>query len=771
MSVIGTVRQASLKRKILVSVWPTVILLFALTSYLTFDSIVSEFSTQVDIRVKSRSLHFVETAQSRINEAVNATAAIARNHLVINGIVDIEHRQSTLRPFFRSLVLPGPDDQIATMTDYRGNPLAATNSAFDQQNDLRKFKTEFEKLKSVWADSVLVNGVSFVGTHSGKLVIASPVVYGNRPEGAIVSVYSLETFFSEILEDTKSTVTGIEYRDKMIASANADVLKTEAAFEVPTGWISSKIEIPNLNDVRAVVLESERSVYAASNAIILAITVHFIISSLGILAAIWIAIRMVTLPLANLVRRIKQIQETTDLTLRVENSETSEFDSLSTAFNKMLAELDKTTVSKEMYRTLALVAKYTDNAVVITDAAGKIEWVNHGFTRTTGFELDEVLGESPGKVLQGDETDRETVEQMRKAIKESRGFDVEIINYTKAGAPYWVAIETRPIMNDKGEVEKFIAIETDITDRKRNEAEKANLASELQESARYAGMAEIATGVLHNVGNVLNSINVSASLLIQNHRHSQVNSLFKASKILEQQGDQLGEFLTRDEKGKHFPAYFKLLAESLVKDNKNQLEELSSLAENVNHVKEIVSFQQSYAKQGGVVEPVNLSDAIEGVLKMNADSLANYGITLQRSFETNAVLQVNKHKLLQILINLLTNASHALRDLEKTEKTITIRIFQAGPQVSIAVTDNGIGIPSQNLEKIFAHGFTTKNDGHGFGLHSSALAAQEMQGSLTVDSPGIGHGATFTLSLPNAKPAIPAIVSDETPIAAPNVAN
>ena len=123
-------------------------------------------------------------------------------------------------------------------------------------------------------------------------------------------------------------------------------------------------------------------------------------------------------------------------------------------------------------------------------------------------------------------------------------------------------------------------------------------------------------------------------------------------------------------------------------------------------------------------------------------------MTVERRFSPAPLARVDKHKVLQILINLLRNAKYALDDANRPDKRITISIEPAGEQVRIAVADNGIGIAPENLARIFGHGFTTRQDGHGFGLHSGANAATEMGASLSVQSAGLGHGATFTLDLP-----------------------
>ena len=724
-----------------------------LSSQFAFKSIVSKFSQEIDARVRSHSESFAKAAMSRANDAARVNASIAKNDLIVNGIIDLEHRESTLRSFFRSLMLPGPETQSILMTDYRGKPILH-NSHIDltlDSEDSIRFVQEMELLKPLWKPTVLDEGKTFIGIRSGNLVVASPILYSNQPEGALLSIFPVDEFFADLLEKSATRVTGIEYEGQVVVSSNEEILKTDSALSSPDGWLASTAQVPGLSQLTVVVLESGQTVAAASNAVFLVLGFYLLACSFGILATVIASSYMVTNPLSKLVLRIKELQQTANLSLRVNEDGPLEISNLSSDFNKMLAKLNDTTVSQEVYRKLALVAKYTDNAVVITDAHGLIEWVNDGFVRITGYEIDDVVGKTPGSILQGEKTDPQTTQAMRDAVKHQRGFDVEIVNYTKSGEAYWVAIESRPILNSEGVVEKFIAIERDISARIQAEQEREKLSRELQESARAAGMAEIATGVLHNVGNVLNSINVSTHLLTRSCRESRLASLVKARDLFESNREDLANFLTKDKQGIHFPEFFKQLVNTLSDENQLRIEELETLGENVNHVKEIISFQQSYARQGGIDEPVYLDKLVDSVLKMNQEKFDCYEIKIRRDYNFFTCISLNKHKLLQILINLITNAKHALRDSKTENKELVISIREVGENIEITVADNGVGISPKNIEKIFAHGFTTKDDGHGFGLHSSALAAKELNGSLYVNSDGEGHGATFGIQIP--KPA------------------
>jgi signal transduction histidine kinase len=218
--------------------------------------------------------------------------------------------------------------------------------------------------------------------------------------------------------------------------------------------------------------------------------------------------------------------------------------------------------------------------------------------------------------------------------------------------------------------------------------------------------------------------------------------------MLQEKGAAVGEFLVQDERGKRIPEYLTSLGEQLLNDQKMTLEELASLRDNLEHIKDTVAMQQSYAKLCGVVETIAVVDLVEDSLRLNAGAFVRHGVTLRREFSEVPPITVDKHKVLQILVNLVRNAKYACDESGRADKLITLRIESAPAGVHICVIDNGVGIPAENMSRLFTHGFTTRADGHGFGLHSGALAAQELGGSLFVRSDGPGCGATFILELP-----------------------
>lgn len=273
--------------------------------------------------------------------------------------------------------------------------------------------------------------------------------------------------------------------------------------------------------------------------------------------------------------------------------------------------------------------------------------------------------------------------------------------------------------------------------------------AELVTTARQAGMAEIATNVLHNVGNVLNSVNVSAQVLRDKVRTSKGQGVAKVVQLLSEHTHDMGEFMGNDPKGRMLPDYLGKLAEALAAEQQSMLDELALLTKSIDHIKDIVATQQSYAGTSSLIEPVLLRDLIEDVVRICDVSLARHTISLVKDFNDVPPIDLDKHKVLQILVNLINNAKQALEPVNDRPSQIILRLESAGnEQVRIVVQDNGEGIAPENLTRVFEHGFTTRASGHGFGLHSCILAAHGMGGDLIAQSEGQGKGATFILVLP-----------------------
>ena len=271
----------------------------------------------------------------------------------------------------------------------------------------------------------------------------------------------------------------------------------------------------------------------------------------------------------------------------------------------------------------------------------------------------------------------------------------------------------------------------------------------LLETARRAGMAEVATGILHNVGNVLNSVNVTTSSVKEGITNLKIQNLTRLSEQLSVHQEDLAVFLTENDRGKMVPGLLAGLANHLNDERNILLEKVGQLSEFVQHIVEIVRFQQVHSKYSGVNELISMTDLVERALSVHMDDLYQYSITIVREFEPVHEIMADRHKVMQIILNLISNAYQALVDVDEEIKKITVKVSDKDEEtVLVCVTDNGPGIDSDKLTSIFSYGFTTKKDGHGYGLHTSALFAKEMGGSLEAISDGPGSGASFILELP-----------------------
>jgi C4-dicarboxylate-specific signal transduction histidine kinase len=273
----------------------------------------------------------------------------------------------------------------------------------------------------------------------------------------------------------------------------------------------------------------------------------------------------------------------------------------------------------------------------------------------------------------------------------------------------------------------------------------------LVESARRAGMAEIATSVLHNVGNVLNSVITSAQIARERVVGARLEQVGRVATMLgehQRQGD-LANFLGKDERGQHVVPFLERLGKHLVDERQEIVSMLEDVGRYTEHIGTIVKLQQGYAKPPLVQEPVQLAALVEDALGINAAALSRHGVAVERHLASVPPVLTDKHKVLMILVNLISNAKYAVQALPVGQKRLTVVLERPSEEwIVLEVRDNGMGIEQELLIRIFQHGFTTREDGHGFGLHSSALAAQDLGGSLEAHSEGPGRGATFKLVLP-----------------------
>lgn len=465
--------------------------------------------------------------------------------------------------------------------------------------------------------------------------------------------------------------------------------------------------------------------------------------------------RVISEPILSLALTAKTIATKKDYTLRAAKLEDDEIGQFTDAFNDMLVEIQTRDSALDRSRLkLATLINSIEGVVWEADPRTlRFTFVSTQSQRVLGLNSEQWVSDNRFWSDYVHPEDRKAVmEKVQNAIRQNASWDHEYRIVVPGQGIIWVRSYANIII-EEGEPALVRGVMLDVSREKKAAEELALLHVELMDASRYAGMAEVATGVLHNVGNVLNSVNVSVTIACDRIRKSEILMLPQLSTLLRKHEGHIGEFISKDPQGQLVPTFIHQLSEHVQTEHTETLRELELLAKNIEHIKEIVAMQQNYARVAGVVESLCPSELIEDALQLNEEGLKRRCVEVVKRLDDVPRVAVDRHKVLQILINLLRNATHAIEDAGPNAKQITIGVAANGHDtIHISVTDTGVGIPAENLTKIFSHGFTTKKEGHGFGLHSGANAAKEMGGSLVATSAGLGTGATFILELPIAKP-------------------
>jgi PAS domain S-box-containing protein len=382
--------------------------------------------------------------------------------------------------------------------------------------------------------------------------------------------------------------------------------------------------------------------------------------------------------------------------------------------------------------------------IAYTARDGRFIWTNQAFNRMVQLSAQEIAGKSIQMLTHAEDVGSNNREIARLWAEEISSYTQDKRYVREDRAAVWVRVTATLVRDTAGRAICAVGFLEDITELRQREAEVERIHKQLMDASRQAGMAEVATNVLHNVGNVLNSVNVSATLVIDRLKHNKVEGLAKIAALLQEHSEDVAAFIANDERGRQLPKYLGALSEHVHAEQLVVLEELESLRRNIDHIKDTVVMQQTYARRCGLTETVDVHSLVEDSLRMNAGALTRHHVTLRREFASVPPITVDKHKVLQIL------AKYACDESGRSEKEVCVRVESRGKAVRISVIDNGIGIRPEHQDQLFNHGFTTRQSGHGFGLHSAALAAAELGGTLSAHSDGEGCGATFTLDFPQA---------------------
>ena len=378
--------------------------------------------------------------------------------------------------------------------------------------------------------------------------------------------------------------------------------------------------------------------------------------------------------------------------------------------------------------------------------------VNPALARMYGYGSPKQLLNQVKDIQQQIYVDASMRERFKEAIEEAdvvHGLEYQVRR--RDGQIIWISESARVVRDAHGRAQYYEGFIEEITKRKQAEAALRTSQQQLIETSRQIGMAEVATGILHNMGNALNSVNVSTGVIADKVLGSKVNGVVKAAALMEAHAEELGKFIATDPKGQQLPKYLGQLGDHLVREQSGLHEEVKRLRKSLEHINAILSIQQNYAKGLGTADKANPIELLEDALYMSGGWLNRHEIEVVREYASDLpIVKVPKHAVLQILINLIRNAEKACQGAGSKAKRIALRMVtsRGGRYLRIEVADNGMGIPEANLERIFDHGFTTRKDGHGFGLHSGATMAKELGGSLTAMSDGPGKGSTFTLEFP-----------------------
>jgi PAS domain S-box-containing protein len=408
---------------------------------------------------------------------------------------------------------------------------------------------------------------------------------------------------------------------------------------------------------------------------------------------------------------------------------------------------------------LRALLTHVPDQVYFKDLNSRFLRVSDAFATKTGAESpDEFVGKTDFDLFT-EEHARPAFEDEQRIIATGEAMVGKVERETWSdGRVTWVDTCKLPLRDLRGRIIGTFGISRDITERKKAEEKLQATQKELLEASRLAGMAEIASGVLHNMGNALTSAKTSVALLCDQVDGSRLPSLSRAANLLQEHTGDIAAFMSDDPRGRQLPDYLIQLADVLHREREQMMKELDQLRLNLEHMSHIVAMQQRYASGTSLAEQCQAADLVEESLHISAISLNRHGITVVRHYEPAPDVYVARHKVLQILVNLIRNAKYAMDETGKLDKPMTIAVEEAGERVRIVVRDQGVGIPRENLTKIFQFGFTTRKDGHGFGLHSSANAARDLNGRLSAHSDGPDTGATFTLELPVAEArTVPAV--------------
>ncbi len=385
------------------------------------------------------------------------------------------------------------------------------------------------------------------------------------------------------------------------------------------------------------------------------------------------------------------------------------------------------------------------------DADGRITFATAGFAAIVGRPLDQIIGRKDFEIVPADFA-RKLREEDLRVIRSGQPFADER-SYVIDGQTKLLRVHKSPLRAPDGTVTGIQVIFWDVTSFRETEMRLRETQRELVEASRLAGIAEIATGILHNIGNALNSVNVSAGLITEKLGRMRIDSIARLEELFAGGSGAAAGLTDPEERTRKIVDFLRALGAHLRQSRSDILAEARALREGVEHVNQIVAAQQQFAQVAGVVEELDPGETADYALRLCEGELLRHGIVVVRDYQPAPRLVLERHKVIQILVNLIRNAKEAVSKVVGETRTIRVGVRDIGEgRVQMTVEDNGVGIEAEVLPLVFTMGFTTKKGGHGFGLHNSALTAAALGGVLRVESEGVGRGARFLLELPPCMP-------------------
>lgn len=414
--------------------------------------------------------------------------------------------------------------------------------------------------------------------------------------------------------------------------------------------------------------------------------------------------------------------------------------------NKALAQKNETLRQSESF--YSSLVESLPQLIARKDAHGRITYANSCFADFVGLAVKDLIGRGDEDLFPPDFAARSRADEQRIL---SGGAEAEFEHvFEREGERRFFHVKKTALRATAGSAPIGVQVLLwDVTAFRETEQNLRETQRELIDVSRRAGIAEVASGVLHNVGNALNSVNISVGMLNRAAASLKAESIGKLGQLLTAEGENWSGCFDRDDRGRNVVRFAASLEAHVQGCRKQILDELESLRTGVEHIHQIVIAQQEFAQLSGVVEEMVPTEPLEYALRLCESELLRHGVAVVRDYQPAPRVRIERHKAVQVLVNLLRNAKESLARANSSCKRITIGLRESSAGgVEYRIQDNGEGIAPEHLEKLFTLGFTTKRGGHGFGLHNSALAAKSVGGSLQATSDGLGAGACFLFTLP-----------------------